>query len=132
MKEKQTRIIHQTNPIRKNEIRIGTIISDSVNPLIVDINNISDILFNLTKYQPIELTHDILLKSGIKNTPGTQRYIFPDLENYYIIFSGKLGLMCCTGNKTIGIPLKYVHQLQNIYLYINGKELHIDLNACIG
>lgn len=81
---------------------------------------------DLDKYEPVLITEDWLIKLGAKNT-GTEIYLDIDSEygntliNY---FDRKMFLIDCDGG-SIGIEIKYVHQLQNLYFALTGKELTI-------
>lgn len=66
---------------------------------------------------PIELTEEILLKSGFN--------IFANHAVQYeciiLIYEGKFRY------KNSNIDIKYLHQLQNLYFSLTGKELEIEL-----
>lgn len=70
---------------------------------------------------PIQITEYILLKIG--------SYKFPDGES--ICLKNRLiGFRECAGvfyDKSTGVDLMHLHQLQNLFFAINGEELNIEL-----
>lgn len=82
--------------------------------------------------KPIELTEELLIKFGFKKRKGV--YSLQILDNQYIRCSlnkNKLSLCldeyCQIYNERTDIislkSIKYVHQLQNLYFALTGKEL---------
>lgn len=82
------------------------------------IDNYESIEFGYEDVKPILLTEEILLKCGYKKFDN----------NHYIILGHMIYMLSdmfiCDKN---GIIIKYLHQLQNLYFAINGKELKIKL-----
>lgn len=113
--------------LKASEVRVGNIISNGSDYVIVSNDNISFILSNLTNYCPVGLTEEILFDSGFRKVSDTQRYFLDRVEGYFLIFSGKLGLACKRGSKPVGVPICYVHQLQNTFYCLTGDELTIPL-----
>lgn len=72
-------------------------------------------------YKPIPLTEKWLLKFGFEWKNHAMR-----LSNFYIRKQIG-GFMLYISNEThnIAINIKYVHQLQNLYFALTGKELEI-------
>ncbi len=71
---------------------------------------------------PIPLTEEWLLKLGFK--------LYSDYDHLFIknsievdFFDNEAWLSIGGGEYTIGEPLKYVHQLQNLYFALTGEEL---------
>lgn len=100
------------------ELRIGNwVYRKSINQNVrISINSFND----LTDYEPIELTEEILLKCGFVNC-GI-------LENHFYI-KGMLVWKCeemFIHDKT-GVQLKHLHQLQNLYFALTNEELIINL-----
>lgn len=81
--------------------------------------------------EPIELTSDILVKCGFNKT----KLDGCDCHFTYTKYNGSLkfkitalydaDFSVCVLNAAKGI--KYLHQLQNLYFSINGKELEVKL-----
>lgn len=132
--------------INEKEIRIGNLYSttrnlevtvkgfDTVNKYVmvspVDVNmditakNANSIIFE--DLNPIELTEVRLLQLGFSKDEKTSFNIVSDKgakfewdEN-----NSQIVLMDCTQG-IIGQSIKYVHQFQNIYYYLTGKDLAI-------
>lgn len=117
--------------MRASELRISNLISSNgveckVLALLTDGNILTDKgSGHLSEFEPIPLTEEWLIKLG-----GERQ------DNKYMIFF--VGNMCVSlqaeGNlwielpwdakdKEEGIIIKYVHQLQNLYFALTGKEL---------
>jgi hypothetical protein len=116
------------------ELRIGNYVlfNDNTEVKINDIGNawhthlpIKDDGFNwvspktrVKKYRPIPLTEEWLRKFGFesyyKNGSEYQN------KNMYLVKNGDIWQ-----NLKIGVNLKYVHQLQNLYFALTGEELEI-------
>lgn len=72
--------------------------------------------------EPIPLTEDWLVKFGFENLYDTrwQNYsvdLFGDSEGYWLLSEERTNWPK---------PIKYVHQLQNLYFALTGKELEIN------
>lgn len=88
--------------------------------------------------EPIPLSRDILLKCGFEDCDG--HFTHPENEYFDLIFSVSENGLCCAYNMAlvrpdpsknqrveynpICNPFKYLHQLQNLYLCLTGKELN--------
>lgn len=106
-----------------NELRIGNYVLDSYNGKITRINwqEIKWIQEVTDRYASIELTEEILLKCG---------FIPCSIIDNHFNISGMCIWKCndmflCDKN---GIHIKHLHQLQNLYFALTGKELEIDLS----
>lgn len=91
---------------------------------------------NLCKVQGIPLTEEWLLKCGfkVKHMMDTQKYqiiVFHNLKMGYLSFDFSL---CINDTNeyshldnlvSISKPMKYLHQLQNLYYALTGEELEI-------
>lgn len=108
------------------QFRIGNIVIDAVSkePMIIDElgENVSAIIINREKY-PLPngwymayalLTEEWLLKFGIE-TDFLQWSIQKHVDGYLIY----------RGHGCIHVVIKYVHQLQNLYFALTGKELEV-------
>jgi hypothetical protein len=115
--------------MKANELRIGNFINrnDIKLPLTEFSFDLVKVLYN---YSPIPLTEEWLLKFGFENMTSNERFpwwehkdfIYLDFrillyENNFYFDNG--------ASEHCGQPLKYVHQLQNIYFALTGEELTI-------
>lgn len=76
---------------------------------------------------PIELTPELLIKCGFKKTADGYRL---DLEDCYLIGDDEEVWQArefADIEYTFTVGKKYLHQLQNLYYEICGKELEISL-----
>lgn len=81
---------------------------------------------DVEKYKAIPLTEEILLKSGFKeHLTGLNRSVFT--KDYINLEFCIGGMMCYYGTMILKIVIKSVHQLQNLYFALTGKELEIKL-----
>jgi len=92
--------------------------ADTLNDL-VNVGNVID------AFKPIPLTPEILEKAGFEKgieLTGSWTYYLNETE---IRFNGEaiLQVDCCDYGK----PIKYIHQLQNLYFSLTGEELAIEL-----
>lgn len=77
-------------------------------------------------YSPIPLTPEIIDKLGfnggiLKTATSFSEIAMAGDDSVYLMFEG------CSDNEDL--PIKYVHQLQNLYFALTGEELMIeDLN----
>jgi hypothetical protein len=82
-----------------------------------------------TNYNPIPLTPEILVKAGFENKSSTTDYIF-EYGNFIIGGTRKRLFPSVWGEDGLqdyGDLIEYVHQLQNLYFALTGKELTFDL-----
>lgn len=83
--------------------------------------------YDLTQLKPIPLTEEILLKCGFEKPA----YSFNG-DIFHLTEWDKYPLNWCVAmNKNGAVlveKLKYLHQLQNLYFALTGKELDIDLS----
>ncbi len=78
---------------------------------------------------PIPLTEDILLKSGLELSYCDWGYWDPkeELSFCMTIFEDGMFFSAGEGIKLNKYPIEYVHQLQDIFYVITGKELGVKL-----
>jgi hypothetical protein len=120
--------------MKTNELRIGNYVYDTLGKVNkIDLEAITYIVKEPhNQVKPIPLTEEWLLKFDMEFTDGfsSSRKLY--LNNYEndiskITYSPKEGLLRLSNGDTKGtllIPhIKYVHQLQNIYFALTGKEL---------
>lgn len=73
---------------------------------------------------PVRLSIDWLIKASFRQDPDERnRWLGPD-DHLPFHFSGQTGVF---GNAE-ELEVTYLHQLQNTYLELTGKKLHIALN----
>jgi len=73
---------------------------------------------------PVRLSNDWLVKASFKRDPKeSDKWLGPD-DHLAFHFSGQTGVF---GNAE-NLEVAYLHQLQNTYLDLTGKDLHITLN----
>lgn len=102
----------------------------------VEVEAVSEDFHECTS-EPVELTGEILLKSGFKNETmyiiknlylieyGDFYFVLDNLNGYYHV---KLSNHGFGHEKQVGLGvIKYLHQLQNLFFSITGKELEINL-----
>ena len=120
----------------KNEIvKVSSIFNDNDIEIENSINNY--IVLNVKITKPIPLTDEIILKCGfIKDTNGT---LWLDLTTHYIELVSsndgyfypiiaKLPEVSSEIEQRVSINrIKHVHELQNLYFALTGKELEIKL-----
>lgn len=76
--------------------------------------------------QPIELTEDILLKCGFEKQDNNSLQFDSDLGFTMWSKTGySVGLYY--DSDEFGQPVKSLHHLQNVFYFLTGKELQIDL-----
>lgn len=112
--------------LRAEELRIGNIISLTGKPIRISFSTLEKLSFpELSKYQiyegkfkPIELSEDILLMCGFEKGP-----VYYSLNDFDIYLDGWFGF----NDMVATADIKYLHQLQNLYFALTGKELEVKL-----
>lgn len=134
--------------INSNELRIGSIIDfDGMKSIVKEIDNQGVVVFiketdetewiDLFQFTPITLTEEILLKCGFKHETmfiiknlylieyGDFYFALDENNGYYHV---KLSNHSFGHEKQVGLGMiKYLHQIQNLYFALTGKELEINL-----
>ena len=117
------------------EIRIGNYVNYDNKDAQINIEDFAHIIkYDNQLINPIPLTEEWLLKFGFKIETPTNQFI-----NEFIINCGEYVMGVCFntfssdnwfisirtsyGNQPVTIQQKYVHQLQNLYFALTGKEL---------
>ena len=117
--------------IKTSELRLGNYFQETTSKEIIQVENISKDKIGFSGYfttgwqaEPIELTEEWLLKLGF------------DKDSEYIVGAGicwhfkhpkhKYKLSETFRLMLLGIDLKYLHQLQNLYFALCGEELTIN------
>lgn len=76
--------------------------------------------------QGIPLSHDLLIKIGFERS-GARFYVHK--KTYFELFDLLKGVYVATVNNAeyrIGKPIKYLHQLQNLYYSLEEEQLKIE------
>jgi hypothetical protein len=116
--------------MKANELRIGNFVQyDHLkNPIKVSIIDTTE-QSTKTKAKPIPLTEEWLLKFGCQRTRGgwfisADYFLYNPLTEFDIPSSKYYGLMFNDKYVTTR-AVQYVHQLQNLYFALTGKELQL-------
>jgi hypothetical protein len=120
--------------MKGEELRLGNLVSN-MNPRhndsILTIESIGDnhevnVFYRkylLSELEPIPLTEEWLLKLGFKNNSMNTYNIL--LQGFLLEYNLQHNVVDAV-NKVhfnLNIPVKYVHQLQNLYFALTGEEL---------
>ncbi len=125
--------------IKANELRIGNYVFDISSNRINEIDRITADHFVCIatgrdlECEPIPLTEEILLNIGFKKSKyehvadkdfDCDMFVINALPNceYFCLKDGKL-----FSNGDLSKSIDYVHQLQNLYFALTGKELKVNL-----
>ena len=131
--------------LKNNELRIGNLVSQNSSygyvysiesPLPRKEKRFSDkvvitlfdngiISIPIDEITPIQLTEEWLLKFRFDKDDFCSLYIRYTLNNITIIHDTKNNTFLVDGIKYKLVYLKYVHQLQNLYFCLCGKELEL-------
>ncbi|MCC8153941.1 MAG: hypothetical protein LIP01_06830, partial [Tannerellaceae bacterium] len=91
--------VFKPNLLEVKDIRVGNYLLNERKELVrVTVDNITTILSHLYQYQPVYISRVLLIKSGFK--PRTdEQYIYDldRLDKYFMIFTGKIGMLHKTG-----------------------------------
>jgi hypothetical protein len=113
--------------MKATELRIGNWVLDGHDYERVNYRMIEMIVKNEAEFDPIKLTEEILLKSCVRQ--DVKKFLFKVLDGYnwveerngeYLWFINRFDFH-------LKAPLKYVHQLQNLYFALTGEELNVEL-----
>lgn len=108
--------------ILPNELRIGSWIMDAApydDIFQVRWSHIASIIENGSKYRPIPITNELLESCGFETPDGYQKTVlYNEIMIDYHMGEYKL-------RDKPNAQLKYLHQLQNIFYCLTGKELTI-------
>ena len=87
----------------------------------------------IDQFKPISLTEEILLKCGFKITKNDEypfKYVINKGMRDEIEIEDLNSTTCFVlshGRRFSVVKIKYLHQLQNLYFALTGKELEIEL-----
>jgi len=123
--------------MQANELRIGNLLMDVSGHVgyVTQINEDKTVKIRTNEgvlitwmradlFQPIPLTEEILLKCGFE---------YDELNYFYSLYYNNFKLEFHFDEQyefwlnDISMEVKYLHQLQNLYFALTGKELDIDL-----
>ena len=102
--------------MKATELRIGNIVEFMGMEKVIDIEIFKDINSNYATASPIELNEEWLIKFKWQLVKGNCYYIN---SNFCIDKEGHLYYH----SDYAGINIKHIHQLQNLYFALTGKEL---------
>lgn len=127
-RETKVKPIMKESSIKVNEIRVGNRIKIDGVIVTVDERTIFDFNHDGRIKEPIELTEQVLLKCGFeKQQLDRQTYFELKVNNTRFITddNGKvrIGVQGFSQHEYLLLELEYLHQLQNVYYYLTGKEL---------
>jgi hypothetical protein len=124
--------------MRLNELRVGSIVT---HPIFEKPTNVKAIAFNglyigtkdglpihIDDFKPVEITEEILelLKfvRMVNTAPGIGEFEWWETDDVSLthIHKGLYGIDGLSGIK----PMRYVHELQNAYFVVTGKELNVE------
>jgi len=120
--------------MKANELRIGNLVyyknkNKTTERTVINIE-VPDLMFiedpvKDTKYSPIPLTEEWLLKFGFKYLSETQMYEKTGNEFDFHISIGNWVEIGQNNYESaiLKFNIQYVHQLQNLYSALNGEEL---------
>lgn len=122
--------------LQPSELRIGNLLQDKVTKTVLKVtglneNNIETYVIDRSKFplqtgwglEPIPLTAEWLLKFGLQYQENYRQYKCSDAPIYFINHPGNENDLVCFLHQCSCGNIKYVHQLQNLYLSITMREL---------
>ena len=104
-----------------NELRIGNYVCDDIkdHKTFINAKDIYEIALNNNKHSYIPLTEEWLVKFGFEI-----EWIISHKEEYFNLFQkGDVYFYSADAHHHTSEEIKYVHQLQNLYFALTGKEL---------
>jgi hypothetical protein len=120
--------------VKANELRIGNWVYDGEMKRICVIAEVREETVKLdpTPYaatrlkwlMPIPLTPDILEKAGFKK--DRTGFALPDRMSLSFSVTKDGEYLACWLDKSLGVIVKYLHQLQNLYFALTGNELEVN------
>jgi len=86
--------------------------------------------YKFSDIAPIPLTVDVLLKVGAKHISDTE-YIFSKVgekePDFYILKEMNTFCLSTAEGGKHSIAVEYLHQLQNLYYVLTGRDLNISI-----
>lgn len=114
--------------INASELRIGTWFlfndhsGDPLQPYQIQGDDISRAAVNGVYHEPIPLTPEILEAAGFVRVDR-----FYEKDEIILLNVGNVYLYHYSNHSDKRTTLKYLHQLQNLYFALTGKELNVNL-----
>lgn len=108
--------------MKASELRIGNLVYKNGIATEITADTMLDVLRYTTPFEPIPLTEEWLVKFGFKRFPWG--LVIEDLLFRDDIRNSCKELWLEVGNG-YRVHIKYLHQLQNLYFALTGKELTI-------
>lgn len=104
------------------ELRLGNYVLDGGHIVPVNVSVIEDLLIYPHIYDPVLLTSEILTNCNF--TGGYMEFnggcmLRVDKDEEATI----MGMDSATMGQSVSVPCKYLHQLQNLFFALTGKEL---------
>ena len=106
--------------MKANELRVGNWVSKQGMPYQSTSATIAVLEYDLGLINPIPLTADWLIKLGFKKVGNREEYVVFGMR----VCKTTDNEFVCPDYDDRDITLHYVHQLQNFYHAITGKELN--------
>ena len=112
--------------MKATELRIGNIVEFMGMEKVIDIEIFKDIDSNYATASPIKLSKEWLIKFGFTHDEDSWYYSLDydsDKETFKVylrIDNDKYGVI---NVNHFGLNLEHIHQLQNLYFALTGKEL---------
>lgn len=117
--------------MKKNELRIGNYVLYENEEIQIDIDcfywSVESSYAELEyweQYKPIPITDEWLLKFGFKVIKNYNNGLI-GFKDFNLLGDENLYYYTYDNHNVIGVGLKYVHQLQNLYFALTGEELFI-------
>ena len=110
--------------MKASELRIGNLVkykhlSESSSISAIDISQISDDNSNV---EPIPITEEWCIKFGFQK--DLENTIYKNINKHcFLCYDNNIVLLLEEENNWCITKIKYVHQLQNLYLALTGEEL---------
>lgn len=117
--------------IDNRELRIGNWVElKNSGSIKLDADNIGDVLNNPAIFDPIPLTPEILERAGFEK--GGEDYFNREVVGNISLFYSEGAISISLSDNdfesiTQKLNIKYVHQLQNLFYFLCGEELKINL-----
>ena len=118
--------------IKPQELRIGNLVFDHLGRVqkvaeirsdayICYLSNGAKLKYKLNTTKPIPLTEEILLKFGFEKTANPRELKYDD---YSILLLNEIRFVICNYMENPpSVKVSTVHQLQNLFFSLTGKEL---------
>lgn len=90
--------------------------------------DVFDNAYNYEDINPILLTEELLLKCGFKYDTLDWLYLRRKRFNFNTDRSVNMGVVYVNiNNRDLGLEIKHLHELQNLYFALTQKELKVNL-----